>query len=231
VKNGRPARTLTVKGDSGSPDAITCHTAASCWAVGYGGAIHVVNARIAKVFNYGYDPIGLYDIACSSATTCTATGGYQTPSGSGLIISLADGKKQHTTTLSSSSMGVSGIACPTRTACIIAGFGAKFYNGMTALLRNGKVTRNHQVSDALLRSVACQTARTCTAVGYKTRPGAEAPLGGAIVPVRNDVPGKVTAAKGTSELYGVACPTASLCIAVGFRGKVKTAEAVIYTFK
>ena len=62
-------------------------------------------------------------------------------------------------------------------------------------------------------AVACASRSNCLAVGY-TQAGSG--LSGAVLPIRNGVPGKVKQVPGQVSLQGVACPTASTCIAVGF---------------
>lgn len=229
VRNGRPAKAEVVKGSHGM-NAVNCHTRASCWAVGQDkDAIHVVNGAIAKAYGSGFVPNVLNGVACSSATSCAVVGQAQVSFGPGYIGTLKNGKN-HLTSVSHS-LGVYGIACPSSSACVIVGFGATYNKGITAVIRNGHVGMAHQVAKTVLTAVACQSSKSCVAVGYSSRPGALVALGGAVVPVKSDVPGKVKKVAGVSLLAGVACPSASSCIAVGYRGQGSAERAVVYAFK
>jgi len=229
VRNGKAAKADVVKSSHGMY-AINCHTWASCWAVGQDkDAIHVVNGAIAKAYSGGPAPDGLYGVACSSATSCTVVGQAQVSFGPGYVGTLKTGKS-HLTSVSQS-LGVYGIACPSSTTCIVVGFGTTYNKGMTAVLRSGHVSAAHQVAKTVLTAVVCRTSNSCVAVGYSSRSGALAPLGGAVVPIKSHVPGKVKPVVGVSELSGVACPSAGSCIAVGFHGHGKAQRGVVYAFK
>lgn len=233
VRDGKPATAKVIKGTAAIPDAVSCHASASCWAVGGGGSIHIVNGKVAKVYKFAAGPpIRLGGIACSSATFCRVVGGYDTPAGSGIVGTLTDGKVKLEGV--AQSLGVFGIACPGSSGCVIVGYGGPplYSTGLTAVLRNGQVTKAHQLASTVLTAVACPGASSsCVAVGYREPPGAHGPLGGDVVRVTNDVPGKPMKVAGVSQLWGVACPSAGHCVAVGYHGQGKAQQGVVYAFR
>ena len=168
----------------------------------------------------------LLGVSCSSATTCTAVGGYA-PS-PGAIVTLAerwsgrDWVVLRTPRVQNGALSggvLYGVSCLSASACTAVGYGpketlAEHWNGRKWAIQptpNPSVTK-----DIMLRSVSCTSAKACTAVGsYGAGAGstlAERWNGRkwAIQPTPNPVTGT-----DGSELHAVSCTSATSCTAVG----------------
>ena len=76
-----------------------------------------------------------------------------------------------------------------------------------------------------LLGVACSSATSCLAVGYKRRGDANV---GVVVSITNGIPGAATPVTGTDVLLGgVACSSATSCVAVGHKGPSDAGVGVV----
>jgi len=169
----------------------------------------------------------LLGVSCSSATTCTAVGGYA-PS-PGAIVTLAerwsgrDWVVLRTPRVQNGALSggvLYGVSCLSASACTAVGYGpketlAEHWNGRKWAIQptpNPSVTK-----DIMLRSVSCTSATSCTAVGDSNTSGSRSDT---LIEHWNGTkwtvqPTPEPPSGHESTLTGVSCPSAHACTAVG----------------
>ena len=180
--------------------AVACPSVTSCTAVGsYTGAY---GAQALAVTGAGsswtaHDPgpcpngcshdnkVRLISVACASATSCVAVGGYNNGSALGLNVGLIvsrSGAVWHWTSAptpprSYQSLGFQSVTCPAAGSCVAVGaFLDASYSGHGLILTGSgtswRVTKaplplgTPDLGGFGLTSVSCASAAACTAVGY-----------------------------------------------------------------
>jgi hypothetical protein len=238
----------TPSGIVGIEMAVSCTAPWACTAVGYyansgGTAVTLAERWNGKTWAVQTTPnpagsSGNYldGVLCTSAWVCTAVGYYYNNS-TGYTQPLAErwnGKAwviQSVPTISNDNVQLSGVSCPSASACTAVGSYVSFTGspGTVAERWNGKtwamqsIPNPTTVGDSLqLAGVSCASASACTAVGSY-----DASDGGTIVTLGEHWNGTAWAVQSTpnppgdgspyarSSLDGVSCTSASACIAAG----------------
>jgi hypothetical protein len=183
---------------------------------------------------------GLYRVACPSVTVCVATGVYTDSSGNTQGLLLTRHQSTWTAakapvpagTFTSSSVNLSGLACPSATRCAVAGSatGRAPADGQVMILTGpgpswtaarapfpaGAVI-NHEVE---MSGVACPSVTVCTATGgYTDSSGTVQAMlltghGSSWTAARAPVPAGADPSP-EPNLWGVACPSVTICLAAG----------------
>jgi len=227
----------------GNLAAVSCASRTSCVAVGYAIDSSGAEVTLAEHWNGSTWRVqatasprratssSLDGVSCRSATACTAVGSYVSSSGSQRTLAEAwNGSTWHIQTTPNpagpTSGGLSGVSCPSATACIAVGFYydstahadftlAEAWNGskwkiQTTALPAGAISSG-------LDGVSCRSATDCTAVGfYQTDPATQSTLAEAWDGTSWQVlltPNPASA--DISGLSGVSCRSATACTAVG----------------
>lgn len=221
---------------------VSCSSSSACTAVGEYINSSSVPVSLAEAWNgtswsvlATVDPSGAQDsildgVSCSSASKCTAVGGYV--DSSGVTLPLAEARKGSTwsmdataTPSGSTESTFNSVACTATNVCTAAG-DAENSSGVVATLVevwNGtswSVQPTPDVSGSpqnFLYGVSCSSASACTAVGgYAQNSGLAAALS-------EEWNGTSWSIQATPEptgavaalFYGVACTPAGPCAAVG----------------
>jgi hypothetical protein len=173
----------------------------------------------------GLTNANFFGVSCTSATTCTAVGGYTNSAGAGVTLAeVWNGTRwliQHTRNpTGATSSTLSGVSCTSPIACIAVGNAntvtlAEAWNGTRWSIQH--TPNPASASSSKLASVSCRSATACTAVGSY--------LGSADVPVPfaeiwNGIrwvlsAPKVVSSAGGNGLDSVSCASAVACAAVG----------------
>jgi hypothetical protein len=174
-------------------------------------------------------------VACTAANACTAVGTYTDSSNVGLA--LAERWNGTTWSLSipnpagSHGSSLSGVACPTATACIAVGsYTDSFGVGLTLAERwdgtswSLQSTPHPGVLGSSLSGVACTAANACTAVGSYLQPGSACNTSSncpfTLAERWDGTSWTIQTSPNPGGSYGswlsaVACPAATTCTAVG----------------
>ncbi len=172
----------------------------------------------------------------ASSASCTAVGGYENQSGTGLTLAERRTGAGWAVQVTPEPAGaiwsdLSGVSCATSTDCAAVGWSvtargeeslAERWDGRRWTVQS--VPGPAGATNTGLFGVSCTTPRACTAVGeYATAAGADRPLAArwngtrwAVQPV--PVPSGSTA----SELSGVSCGPAGTCLAAGTTANTTT---------
>ena len=176
-------------------NGVSCTSASACTAVGW--YVTSTNATLTLAENWNGttwtvqstpNPSGaahsfLQDVACTSASACTATGYYATSAG--VDQALAESWNGTTWTLQSTptpsgatSSGLSGVSCTSASACTSVGwYGvspgayetlAETWNGTTWAIQS--TPNRTAATSSYLFGVSCTSASACTATGYDLSP-------------------------------------------------------------
>jgi hypothetical protein len=166
--------------------AVSCPSAASCYAVGSFTPEHS-NASHALIEHWNGkkwsqqtapDPRGtsfddLADVSCSSAKFCVAVG----TDGAGELIERWNGRGWSATTPKSRSSAIlSGVSCPSATSCFAVGSNLTASGGSVVERWNGATWSGsvtpvpHGASYPGLQSVSCVSPTRCLAVGNDLNP-------------------------------------------------------------
>jgi hypothetical protein len=222
-------------------DGVSCTSATACTAVGYYQDSVGKVAAFAERWNgtswqvqatptpAGSTTSVLSGVSCTTASACTAVGGYTNSAGTRVALAErwngGSWRVQATRALPAKSSGFSGVSCPAASACTAVGAYttvggravtlAERWNGTSWQLQ---ATPNPGGATATtLSAVSCKTATACTAVGdYTNSAGAQSTL----AERWNGTSWQVQATPmlaGTISTFldGVSCAAASVCTAVG----------------
>ncbi|HUR78072.1 MAG TPA: hypothetical protein VMZ22_08985 [Acidimicrobiales bacterium] len=171
----------------------------------------------------------LRDVACSSATACTAVGYYV--NGSGEFFSLVERWNGSSWALQATPVHagatetqLEGVSCPSSSACTAVGyykngFGiyltlAQRWNGTSWIVQ--PTPNPSGATQNRLRDVSCSSVTACTAVGNYVKGSAQSTLAerwNGTGWVRQATPNP--AGSTWSVLYGVSCVAPRLCTAPG----------------
>ena len=220
---------------------VACPSTTLCTAVGFYTNSSGVRVTLAERWNgstWVVQPTPnpsataseLFGVACPSTTQCTAVGSYK--KSSGVVVTLAERWNGSTWVVrptpnpsGSTYSELEGVACPSTTRCIAAGYEtnssgvrvalAESWNGSTWSIQS--TPNPGGPTGSLLFNVACPTTTQCTAVGYYTMSS------GAKVTLAERWNGSTWVVQPTPnptntsdiELEGVACPSTTHCTAVG----------------
>jgi hypothetical protein len=169
-------------------DGVSCPSASVCTAVGYydntAGYTQTLAERwngkawaIQSAPNFPGDYVQLYGVSCTSASACTAVGGYVTVAGSsGTLAERWNGKAwAMQSTPSPNGDELYGVSCTSASACTAVG--SYYYS--VAERWNGKAWAVQATptpsgaSGTFLNGVSCLSASACTAAGsYNNSAGA-----------------------------------------------------------
>jgi hypothetical protein len=164
-------------------------------------------------------------VACAPTSQCVGVGNVVSSVNSGAAASLdpvSGGLSAgQSLQLIASSGSLSGVSCPSGSACLAVGENPDQTTGVavplnpgTAMVRSGQEL--HIISGIFMSGVACASRKRCLAVGHDSSGSGVAvalsPATGAILRGQTvqTIPGT-----GGVGLEGVACPLANLCVAVG----------------
>jgi hypothetical protein len=226
-----------------SQAAVSCTSSTMCMAVGRSANLAETQVTLAENWNgtkwvteptptqSGVPPIAfLSGVSCTTGSACTAVGWHYNSLGIGVTTAeVWNGTKwvlEHTPNrLSAEGSGLSGVSCPSTTACTAVGVDvdtdgtpvtlAEVWNGTKWLIQptpNRKGAKN-----STLAAVSCTSATNCTAVGYYINAaGTEVTLAetwNGTTWVIQTTPNPTGAT--SSSLSGVSCTSATDCTAVG----------------
>jgi hypothetical protein len=256
--NGTNWRARTVPTPSGATDTrlfgISCSKANACTAVGsYVRGIGGPDLPLAERWNgiswkiqviaspAGAKSTGLVAVSCSSATACTAVGGYN--DSAGLPKTLAERWNgtswtiQATPSPSSTFALLSGVSCPSATRCTAVG-GYENSAHVTLALAEAWTGTSWAIQATpspagatytFLRSVSCTSVSACTAAGDK---GASTASNLTLAERWNGTSWTIQttpnpSVHNASQLFGVSCSTAVACTATGYhRNNAGTAQTL-----
>ncbi len=178
----------------------------------------------------GWRSSNLTSVSCTSATTCTAVGGYVPPNEPPMALAeVWNGKKKWKVEFPPNPAGstsyLSGVSCTSATACTAVGeheTGAGDVSPLAEIRTGSKKWKvefppNPAGSMSYLSGVSCTSATACTAVGeYENSVGGI----GALVETRNGTSWSVQYVPSppgwlSSALTGVSCTSSTACTAVG----------------
>lgn len=213
-------------------EGVSCASATSCTAVGSdylttGGEQPLAEHWDGTSWTLEHVPLPasasgqLAAVSCASATSCTAIGGYGTPSAGGLMAEHWDGTSwsfEHVPLPALSDGQLLGVSCPTAMDCIAVGESggstsplAEQWNGSRWTIQTMPRPAGNNIT---LTGVSCTQPAACTAVGYTSngalqQTAAVERWNGTRWAIQND------AAPAQTILFGVSCSSAQACTAVG----------------
>lgn len=157
----------------------------------------------------------LTGIACSSGTTCVATGqaGAQN---TGVVVPITNGSPGSAQPVSGTNE-LYGAACASSTTCYAVGVGNFASDGMLVPITGGTAGSALDITGTgFLRGIACASPTFCVAGGWQNgNYNNGAGRIGVIVPITDGTPGGAQQLSGALDVLGVACPTSTTCIGVG----------------
>ena len=231
----KPARASATLG------AVSCPSATACTAIGdYTNSGSVNQLMLAESWNgttwtiqatpkpAGSTGSSLSGVSCSSATACTAVGGYTNSAGKGVTLAErwnGTSWSVQATPVTGGGIGLNGVSCSSATACTAAGSYFDSAENVVTLAERWNGTRwSVQATPnpagargSSLSSVTCSSATACTAVGFSgILLGQDDPLAERWNGTSWSIQATPSPAGSASGLTGVSCPTATACAAVGF---------------
>jgi hypothetical protein len=246
--NGRSWRIQVTPNPAGTFGSVlrdvSCTSASACTAVGfYNRGPFGPGAPLAEAWNGSRwsiqatpSPPGGVDsalgpVSCTSASACTAVGGYSTSGHAVLFAERWDGARWTVQAIPSPSPGtsfavLSGLACTSATACTAVG---GYDNSAHTLLAFAEVWDGTSWSlqatpspagafYSFLRSVSCTSANACTAAGDQgTITSANAPLAERWDGTSWSIQATPSPSANPTQLFGVSCSSADACTAVGYQ--------------
>ena len=176
---------------------VSCTTATACTAAGNYTASDGTQVTLAESWNgtswsiqatpnpAGATASHLNGVSCTSATACTAVGGYVASDGTHATLAERwDGTSWSIQTMPglTGDSDLGGVSCTSATACVAAGGGpgstgsttlAEVWNGTSWSIQ---ATPNPAGAAPFFSGVSCTSATACTAVGSYTNSGTHSPL-------------------------------------------------------
>lgn len=222
-------------------NAVSCTSATACTAVGYYYNTSGVYFPLAEAWNgtswtihttvkpSGASEPELEGVSCTSASACTAAGGYQVIS-TGNYRTFAERWNgtawtiQTTTNPGAESNYLYGASCTSASACTAVGYKQLSSGRIVTLAErwNGtswatQTTPNPTGGSTVFSGVSCASPSACTAVGYYGPSNAEptAPFAEGWNGTAWTLQIPPSPATDDSPLNGVSCTAASTCTAVG----------------
>jgi hypothetical protein len=199
---------------------LTCASPTSCFAFGRSnleGVLLPITNGVAGPLQAVPGTSIFYDVACSSATSCVATGtdfinGF--PTRTAVVVPITDaiaGPPQHVPDI----WVLSHVSCPSATSCFATGL-APGLQGVLVPITNGVAGPTQVVAGAdYLNAIACPGPSTCVAVGGLAFAGSGS-VGGFVVAITNGTAGPAQLIASNVSLDSIACTDASHCVAVGY---------------
>ena len=218
--------------------AVSCSSAAACTAVGVDSASPGVLGTLAERWNGRSWTVQatpsvsttfaqLSGVSCTSATTCTAVGGYENSAHTTLALAEAWNGMSWTVQATPSPAGTFGtifrsVSCTSPRACTAAGQQeASTANLALAERWDGTSWTSQTIpapvhNESQLFGVSCSSAAACTAIGYlRDNTGTAHALAAAWDGTQWSIQPIPPASASGSELAGVSCTSPSACTAVG----------------
>ena len=233
--------------ETNSLNAVSCTSATSCIAVGYGYNQSGLARTLVESWNgstwskvrspnQGADDSYLYGVYCTDFDNCVAVGDYITPGASGATLTLIESWKGGSWSISPSADPstttnlLTSVYCTVSTSCVAVG---------SDEMGSGELERSDTLVESLtentwsviptqdtgkgdtLSGVSCTTSARCTAVGYAFN----GDTGGSFTVVETwdgtkwSIIPSPSPGSFDSRLYSVSCPRESRCIAVGYADK------------
>jgi hypothetical protein len=165
----------------------------------------------------GESIVSLISVSCASAIICAAVGDEETGEVPGTVVARWDGSTWTVQNAPSELDDVTGVSCPSATACIISTAGPGILedelNGSTWNVTVGE----HSNSVFGLSGVSCAAATACTAIGQANRDTVALRWDGSRSSTEN-IPNRLLhlgAGDNQVVLHGVSCATATACVVVG----------------
>jgi hypothetical protein len=159
----------------------------------------------------------LYDFACSSATSCVATGFYYNgfpPDPfdiTAVVVPITDGIAGPRQSVPGAGV-LSDVSCPSATSCFATGRTTDNH-GVLVPITNGVPGPAQVVAGTdYLVDIACPSPSTCVAVGGSPFGGS---TGGFVVAITGGTAGTTQLISPNVALWSIACTDASHCVAVG----------------
>jgi hypothetical protein len=211
-----------------SLESVSCASSSMCFAVGNDGvgAKNLVHRWTGSEWKSMASKEGtLSDVSCPSATTCSTVGESNGAPSSEWWLSVGgtwlNGTKSVATPEGGSAVRLKDVSCSSATACTAVG---SYYNGtrtVTLAERSTsetggwsvQTTANPESGDAELLGVSCDSASSCTAVGWQgSKTFAERWNGTSWSTVSTPNPSPSV----ESVLRKVSCTSSTNCMAVGY---------------
>jgi hypothetical protein len=226
--------------------AVSCRSATACIAVGDSSDSAGVLTTLAERWNGRHWTIQdtpspsttfaqLSGVSCTSATTCTAVGGFENSAHTTLALAEAWNGRRWTIQATPSPAGTFGtifrsVSCTSAGACTAAGLQeASTANLALAERWDGRRWTIQAIpapvhNESQLFGVSCSSAAACTAIGYlRDNTGTAHALAAAWDGTKWSIQPIPPASASGSELAGVSCTSPSACTAVGqFSGTSST---------
>jgi len=220
---------------------VSCRSATLCIAVGYSTDASGTTTTLADRWNgsswsllttpnRGVAPgDNLHGVSCTSASACTAVGGYTTAANPGgtVFVERWNGTSWSVQTTPQPA-GIwtwfMGVSCPSTTACIAVGVHLDNQrNGLTLAMRWNGTSWSVQsapspigAEGSSLSAVSCTSPTECTAVGtINLAPGPPLPLAERWNGTSWSIQTTPNPTGSNSYLTAVSCPSGAVCIAVG----------------
>jgi photosystem II stability/assembly factor-like uncharacterized protein len=208
---GAPADTLgrATTGETGALFAISCATAAACFAAGdFGTVVATSNGGTGWAQQSSGTTNGIGGVSCPSATTCFAVAS----SANAEIYKTSSGGQAWSVSFTSNAL-LLGIACPSTSVCFAVGSGSVYGT------KDGGVTWAAETAPApavkWFFGISCSNTITCIAVGEGQSNE------GYFIKTTDGINWSAPALLST-RFSGVSCPTTTLCFATdsGIPGRV-----------
>ena len=151
--------------------------------------------------------IGLYGIACPTATTCYAVG-YDTQNGIDAVTTITNGVAGAPVEVPDSVEWLNAITCPSSTQCYAAGL-VNYEPSIVPVSSGVPGTPVEFGQDFYMNGIACTSVGNCLAVGE------DQAQTGVVFPLVDGAAGTPQTLAGTEYLYGVACASEGDCLLAG----------------
>ena len=214
--------------------SLTCVSPTSCFAV---GMINEEEGVLMPITNGVAGPLQavpgthvLYDIACTSAASCVATGVYFNSSPpdpfdiTAVVVPITDGIAGPRQSVPGAGV-LSDVLCPSATTCFATGRTTD-NQGVLVPITNGVAGPAQVVAGTdYLVDIACPSPSTCVAVGGSPSFTGN-PVAGFVVVITGGTAGPAQFISPDVVLGSVACTDASHCVAVGWVGSEGVVVAI-----
>lgn len=195
---------------------LTCVSPTSCFVIGTNdldGALLPITNGVAGPLQTVPGTRALYDIVCSSATSCIAVGtefGDDFPPGTAVVVPITGGIAGPPQPVPGAAV-LRHMSCPSATSCFAIGR-TNDVQGVLVPITNGVAGPAQVIAGTdYLNAIACPSPSTCVVAGGITFQS----VGGFVVAITDGTAGPVQPISPNLSLYSLACTDASHCVAVG----------------
>ncbi len=194
--------------------SVSCTTATTCFAVGFGPA-NSDEAAVVKLVRGVPVSVqtdsafyGLYGIDCASSQSCVAVG-YDTSDIADAVTTITDGTPSAPAEVAGGGEWLNAVSCPTASQCYATGL--VNYTASIVPITDGVPQAPISLPDAwYLNAINCTSVGNCVVAGESGNDG-----GGFVGTLVNGALGPDEVVPGTEYLYGVGCATDGDCLLTG----------------